>query len=143
MLPAYISHRDCLKHDMGSHHPECPERLGAIQDMLLMKGLMDYMQPYDAPLATAEQLGRAHGAAYIRALEAQIPASGYTPIDPDTSMNPHTYQAALRAAGAAVLATDLVIGGKAPVAFCNVRPPGHHAKRAAAGGFCFFNNVYI
>jgi acetoin utilization deacetylase AcuC-like enzyme len=58
-------------------------------------------------------------------------------------MNPYTYQAALRAAGAAVLATDLVIAGKASTAFCNVRPPGHHAEYAAAGGFCFFNNVAV
>ena len=58
-------------------------------------------------------------------------------------MNPYTYRAALRSAGAAVLATDLVVTGKAPVAFCNIRPPGHHAEYSAAGGFCFFNNVAV
>lgn len=143
MLPAYITHNDCLKHEMGAHHPECPERIGAIHDLLLIKGLLDYMQPYDAPVATEEQLGRAHTMQYVRELAAQAPASGYTQIDPDTLMNPFSYQAALRAAGAAVLATDLVLHGEAPVAFCNIRPPGHHAERAAAGGFCFFNNVAI
>lgn len=143
MLPAYISHNDCIKHEMGDQHPECPERISAINDHLLIKGLLDYMQPYDAPLATELQLGRAHSMRYVHELAAQVPASGYTQIDPDTQMNPYSYQAALRAAGAAVLATDLVLSGQAPVAFCNVRPPGHHAERAAAGGFCFFNNVVV
>jgi acetoin utilization deacetylase AcuC-like enzyme len=128
---------------MGAQHPECPERVGAINDMLLIKGLLDCMQPYDAPLATEEQLGRAHSMLYIHELAAQTPDSGYVQIDPDTLMNPYSHQAALRAAGAAVLATDLVLSGRAPSAFCNVRPPGHHAERAAAGGFCFFNNVVV
>lgn len=143
MLPAYITHSDCLKHEMGAGHPECPERLNAIHDMLLIKGLLDYMQPYDAPLATDLQLGRAHSMQYVRELAARVPNTGHVQIDPDTAMNPHSYQAALRAAGAAVLATDLVLSGEAPVAFCNIRPPGHHAERAAAGGFCFFNNVAV
>ena len=143
MLPAYISHSDCIKHEMGDQHPECPERIGAINDQLLIKGLLDYMQPYDAPLATEHQLGQAHSTLYIHELAAQSPTEGYAQIDPDTKINQYSYQAALRAAGAAVLATDLVITGKAPVGFCNVRPPGHHAERAAAGGFCFFNNVVV
>lgn len=128
---------------MGDQHPECPERIDAINDLLLIKGLMNFMQPHDAPLATDLQLGRAHSMLYVHELAAQVPASGYARVDPDTQMNPYSYQAALRAAGAAVLATDLVLAGQAPVAFCNVRPPGHHAERAAAGGFCFFNNVVV
>lgn len=143
MLPAYITHDDCSLHEMGSYHPEAPERLAAIKDHLLIKGLLDYMQAYEAPLATEEQLARAHAPSYVRQIMALAPSSGYTHIDPDTSMNPHSVQAALRAAGAAVLATDLVLGGKAPTAFCNTRPPGHHAERATAGGFCFFNNVAV
>ena len=143
MLPAYISHSDCIKHEMGDQHPECPERIGAVNDQLLIKGLLDYMQPYDAPLATEHQLAQAHSSLYIHELAAQVPTEGYAQIDPDTKINKYSYQAALRAAGAAVLATDLVITGKAPVGFCNVRPPGHHAERAAAGGFCFFNNVVV
>lgn len=128
---------------MGPHHPECPERLGAINDMLLTKGLLDYMAPYDAEPATADQLERAHAALYVQELFAASPTEGYHHVDPDTSMNPYTLQAALRAAGAVVQATDLVLGGKAPSAFCNVRPPGHHAERASAQGFCFFNNVAV
>ena len=143
MLPAYITHSDCARHEMGPHHPECPERLGAINDMLLIKGLLDYMNSYDAPLATVEQLGRAHATNYVNELIASAPTEGYHKLDPDTDMNPYTVKAALRAAGAAVYATDLVLSGKVPTAFCSVRPPGHHAERAAAMGFCFFNNVAV
>ena len=143
MLPAYISHNDCVKHEMGEHHPECPERIGAIQDRLLMSGLLNFMETYDAPLATDLQLSRAHPLSYVHELAGKVPTEGYVHVDPDTLMNPYTFQAALRAAGAAVLGTDLVMTGQASVAFCNVRPPGHHAGRAAAGGFCFFNNVAV
>ncbi|MDO8179509.1 MAG: histone deacetylase family protein [Undibacterium sp.] len=143
MLAAYITHTDCLKHEMGEGHPECPERLGAINDQLLITGLLNYMQTYDAPLATAEQLQQAHSSLYVRDVAAHRPDSGYVQVDPDTRMNPHTNQAATRAAGAAVLATDLVMRKEAAVAFCNIRPPGHHAEWGAAGGFCFFNNVAV
>jgi acetoin utilization deacetylase AcuC-like enzyme len=143
LLSAYITHPDCARHEMGPHHPECPERLAAINDMLLTKGLLDYMAPYDAEPATIDQLERAHSALYVQELFAASPTEGYHHVDPDTSMNPHTLQAALRAAGAVVQATDLVLGGKAPSAFCNIRPPGHHAERDSAQGFCFFNNVTV
>lgn len=143
MLSAYITHADCARHEMGPHHPECPERLGAINDLLLVKGLLDYMLPYDAPLATEEQISRAHSSLYVKELVASSPQEGYHAVDPDTNMNRHTVRAALRAAGAAVQATDLVLSGEAPTAFCSVRPPGHHAERDAAMGFCFFNNVAV
>jgi acetoin utilization deacetylase AcuC-like enzyme len=143
MLSAYITHADCARHDMGAHHPECPERLGAINDHLLVKGLLDCMIPYDAPLATKEQLSRAHASLYVSEIFEASPAEGVHAVDPDTNMCPHTLTAALRAAGAAVQATDLVLAGDAPTAFCCVRPPGHHAERSAAMGFCFFNNVAV
>ena len=143
MLSAYITHADCARHDMGAHHPECPERLGAINDHRLVKGLLDYMVPYDAPLATKEQLSRAHASLYVSEIFEASPAEGLHAVDPDTNMCPHTLTAALRAAGAAVQATDLVLAGDAPTAFCCVRPPGHHAERSAAMGFCFFNNVAV
>ena len=143
MLAAYITHPDCNRHEMGAQHPECPERLAAINDQLLLRGLLDYMLPYDAPLATEEQLGRAHTALYVREILDAAPAEGYAQIDPDTKMNPFTVRAALRAAGAAIQATDLVLGGQVPAAFCAIRPPGHHAERAAAMGFCFFNNAAV
>lgn len=143
MLAAYITHADCSRHEMGPGHPECPERLGAINDMLLTKGLLDYMHSYDAPLATEEQLARAHAPEYIRTILNASPESGYRRVDPDTCMNPYTTQAALRSAGAAVQATDLVMAGEVASAFCCVRPPGHHAERNAAMGFCFFNNAAV
>jgi acetoin utilization deacetylase AcuC-like enzyme len=142
-LPAYITHSDCLRHEMGPGHPECPQRMEIINDRLLMLGLLDGLEQRDAPLATDEQLERVHTRAHLDAVTAASPAAGYAMIDADTSMNAHSLLAARRAAGAAVLATDLVLGGDAPTAFCNVRPPGHHATRESAMGFCLFNNVAV
>lgn len=146
MLAAYISHPDCVQHDMGEHHPECPDRVRVIHDHLLEKGLLDTMQAFDAPLATQEQLARAHRTFYLEefaAIAQQVAPGTRRQIDPDTCINEFSYQAALRAAGAVVLASDLVASGKNDVAFCNIRPPGHHAERSNAGGFCFFNNVAV
>jgi acetoin utilization deacetylase AcuC-like enzyme len=143
MLTAFVSHDDCRRHEMGPGHPECPERLDAIAEMLQSKGLRDRMSCHDAPLAIASQLERAHCPAYVREVFQASPADGYYQIDPDTVMNPHTLKAALRAAGAAIQATDLVLSGKASNAFCSIRPPGHHAERRSGMGFCFFNNVAI
>ncbi len=143
MLAAYITHPDCARHEMGAHHPECPERLSAINDMLLTKGLLDYMHHYEAPLATVEQLAHAHCTLYINEIINASPTEGYHRLDPDTEMNPFTVRAALRAAGAVVEATNLVASGEVPTAFCNIRPPGHHAERSAAMGFCFFNNAAV
>jgi acetoin utilization deacetylase AcuC-like enzyme len=140
---AWITHPDCRLHEMGPGHPECPERLDAISDHLLSTGLMQLLVPYDAPLATREQLQRAHSALHVENMFSTSPREGYAAIDPDTSMNPHSLDAALRAAGAAVLATDLVMSGEVGRAFCSVRPAGHHATREAAMGFCFFNNVVV
>jgi acetoin utilization deacetylase AcuC-like enzyme len=140
---AYITHAECALHEMGEGHPECPARLDAISDHLVSTQLMPYLAPYEAPLATPEQLGRAHTALHVQETFAASPAEGYLHVDPDTAMNPHTLEASLRAAGAAVLATELVARGEARRAFCAVRPPGHHAMRDRAMGFCIFNNVAV
>jgi acetoin utilization deacetylase AcuC-like enzyme len=139
----FVTHRDCKLHDMGSHHPECPARLAAVEDQLIASGLMNHLDHADAPLATREQLERVHDVRYLDLLEEASPGEGWVQLDPDTAMNAHTLNAALRAAGAAVLATDRVIGGEAENAFCAVRPPGHHALRSRAMGFCVLNNVAV
>jgi acetoin utilization deacetylase AcuC-like enzyme len=128
---------------MGYGHPERPARLSAIEDQLIASGVEGYLQRYEAPLATDEQLARVHPLEYVRAIREVAPESGTVHLDPDTAMNPYSLTAALRAAGAAVLATDLVIAGRAENAFCSVRPPGHHACRARPMGFCIFNNVAV
>jgi acetoin utilization deacetylase AcuC-like enzyme len=143
MTTAFITHAECLKHDMGAHHPERPARLTAIEDQLIASGVGQYLTRYDAPLATDEQLARVHPPDYVRAIRDAAPSAGTVHLDPDTAMNPWTLQAALRAAGAAVLAVDLVLEKKVTSAFCAVRPPGHHACRARPMGFCIFNNVAV
>jgi len=140
---ALISHEDCLLHQMGKYHPEQPARLTAITDELIRTGLYDVLKSYSAPLATLEQLLRVHDENYINHLKEVEPKSGIIPLDQDTWMSPHSLNAALRAAGAAVFAVDLVMSGEVDSAFCNIRPPGHHAERAKLMGFCFFNNVAV
>ena len=143
MKAAYITHPSSTRHEMGDGPPECPQRVSTIADRLLIRGVLDFMESFEAPAATAEQLARAHDALYVAEILAMAPSEGYVHVDPDTSMNPHTVTAALHAAGAAVLATELVVRDGYRRAFCNVRPPGHHAERRAAMGFCFFNNVAV
>lgn len=143
MATAFVTHADCLKHEMGAYHPERPERLTAIEDQLIASGLGQHLARYEAPLASDEELARVHPIEYVRAIRDAAPQEGTVHLDPDTAMNPYSLRAALRAAGAAVLATDLVMRGEADSAFCSVRPPGHHACRARSMGFCIFNNVAV
>jgi len=109
----------------------------------LASGLMPYLDDRQAPQASRHDVLRVHTVQYLDSLREHTPDQGYYPIDPDTLMNPHTYEAALYAAGAGVAAVDAVMGGEARTAFCAVRPPGHHACRSQAMGFCFLNNVAI
>jgi acetoin utilization deacetylase AcuC-like enzyme len=143
MTLAIISHPDCLKHDAGPWHPERPQRLTAIQDQLIASRVNDLCHHYEAPLATVGQLARVHDEDYVQSILNIDASENAVAIDPDTIFMRHTRAAALRAAGAAVLAVDLVMEGKEQVVFCNVRPPGHHARRAQAMGFCFFNNIAV
>jgi len=138
-----ISHPDCLRHEMGKGHPEQPARLTAIEEALQKVDFKEALKNYEAPLATREQLGKVHEADYIDEIFSLAPKSGLIYLDPDTAMNPYTLSAALRAAGAVAYGVDLVMTGKVDKVFCMVRPPGHHAEKARAMGFCFFNNIAV
>ena len=137
---------------MGPGHPECPERLDAIEDRLLASGVGLALDRREAPEASVSDIELAHGRMHVAAMRGlgqelaeAIEAGGpsYAQLDPDTAMNVHTWKAMLRAAGAALAATDAVMAGELENAFCAVRPPGHHACRDRAMGFCFFNNIAI
>lgn len=137
---------------MGPGHPECPERLDAIEDRLLASGVADALDRREAPLAALGDIELAHDRMMVAAIRGlsdhladDIDAGGpaYAQIDPDTALNVHTWNAALRAAGAALAATDSVMAGEIENAFCAVRPPGHHACHNKAMGFCIFNSVAI
>jgi acetoin utilization deacetylase AcuC-like enzyme len=149
MTTAFYSHTDCKRHEMGAGHPECPQRLDAIADHLLATGLDLALEQRDAPVAHLSDVKLAHGAGYVaemadllQRLQAERDGTHHA-FDPDTTACPGTWAAMLRAAGAAVAATDAVIDGEVDNAFCSVRPPGHHATRDEAMGFCFFNNVCV
>jgi acetoin utilization deacetylase AcuC-like enzyme len=152
MSTGYYTHRDCRLHEMGRGHPECPERLDAIHDHMIASGLMDVIDARQAPLASTADLELAHSRTHVAAVrglherlaEEQL-AGGpdHVYIDPDTAMNTQSWNAALRAAGAAVAAVDAIMAGELINAFCSVRPPGHHAMRERAMGFCLFNNIAI
>ncbi len=144
MSIALISHPDCLLHEMNSGHPECPERLKTIEDKLLSGDFRAELKHYEAPLVTREQLYRVHDPDYVDLIFSSAEYEGVIRLDPDTMMNnPDSFRAALRAAGAAVLGVDLVMSGQQKLVFCNVRPPGHHAERMRAMGFCIFNNIAV
>lgn len=128
---------------MGASHPESSARLRAIEDQLVASGLSNYLLHVDARPARHEHLERVHDAGYIAMLEAAGGGTGTLQLDSDTAMCTGTLEAALCAAGAGVLAVDMVMSGTAETAFCSVRPPGHHAERNRAMGFCFFNNIAI
>ncbi len=147
MTTAYYTHNDCRLHDMGAGHPECPQRLDAIEDHLLATGLDIALDRRDAPLAQISDLKLAHSEHYILELDEVLTHLADTNdrhyFDPDTVGCPATRQAMLRAAGTAIAATDAVIDGSARNAFCAIRPPGHHCTREQTMGFCFINNIAV
>ena len=143
MQTAFITHPACSRHDMGGYHPESSARLAAIENHLIADGLYTLLQQHEAPRASREQLARVHRQYYIDKIEAASPLQGVVYLDADTAMNSFSLEAALRAAGAPVLGADLVMNGVVENAFCSIRPPGHHATRDQAMGFCLFNNVAV
>ena len=132
---------------MGAGHPECPQRIRAIEDQLRAQGLDALLQHEDVPMVAQSDLALAHDLIYVLTLDdslQQLEETGDTrALDPDTWACPGTRSAVWRAAGAAVAATDAVIDGRLENAFCAIRPPGHHAPRGHTMGFCFFNNVGV
>jgi acetoin utilization deacetylase AcuC-like enzyme len=130
-------------HEMGEWHPERPARIHAIAEEFVNEGLSNVLHRMPAPRATEEELIRVHPKEYVEAINAASPSRGYVQLDPDTSLNPHSVEAAYRAAGAVVAATDAVMSKTVDNAFCMVRPPGHHAETARPMGFCIFNSIAV
>ncbi|MDA1097457.1 MAG: histone deacetylase family protein [Proteobacteria bacterium] len=137
-----FEHAVCLEHDMGSNHPERPDRLRAIR-LALAEAEFAALEWRPAPLASWPQIALVHPQSHIDRIVAAAPRRGRVPLDPDTAMNPATLEAAQRAAGAVCGAVDAVMAGQASNAFCAVRPPGHHAEPERSMGFCIFNSVAI
>lgn len=143
MTTAFISHPDTLLHVMDGNHPESPARITAIKNALTKLQLLQKLEIYDAPEATDADLVRVHNIDYVRNIRKLAPKAGLVRLDADTAMGPMSLSACLHASGAVLLATDLVMQGKAKNAFCCVRPPGHHAGVAHSAGFCIFNHVAV
>jgi acetoin utilization deacetylase AcuC-like enzyme len=139
MTTALITHPDCLGHETPEGHPEQVARLARVLAALEGKEVTRVT----APLVAEDDLLRVHPKAYLDSIRAAAPTEGLAQIDADTWMSPGSLSAAHRAAGGAVRAVDLVLGGEAGRAFVAARPPGHHAERETAMGFCLFGNVAI
>ena len=142
MPTALFTHAACFDHDPGRFHPENPARLKAVLNGLEAEEF-SLLQRREAPRAEIEWIVRAHGSGFVDRMLAAVPKSGHAALDGDTIISPGSGEAALRAAGAVCAAVDAVMTGEARNAFCAVRPPGHHAEREIAMGFCVFNNVAI
>ena len=142
MTTLLLTHPACLEHDTGYGHPERADRLRAIESALEAERF-HYLVREQAPLADLTVIERLHPKAYVEMVEASIPKRDHKWLDPDTVVSAGSWQAALRATGAAIRAVDEVMAGRVDNAFCAVRPPGHHAEPSRAMGFCLFNTVAI
>ena len=138
-----VYHPAYLEHDMGSGHPESPNRLRAIMQQLEQSGTAARLTRIEPRKAEHEWITLVHTAGYVASLNQHAPTSGRVSLDPDTSMSPGSLDAAYLAAGGALSAVDAIMGKQVDHVFCAVRPPGHHAEAGRAMGFCLFNNVAI
>lgn len=139
----FVYHPQYLEHDMGAGHPESPDRLRAIVSRLEQSGVLKRLVRIEPSPAADEWITQVHTASYVETLKRRAPTSGRVSLDPDTSMSVGSLAAAYLAAGGALAAADAIVAGSVDHAFCAVRPPGHHAERDRAMGFCLFNNVAI
>ena len=142
MTTRLYTHTDCFGHDPGRMHPEHPARLKAVLSALEGADFKT-LERHDAPMAALDRLLLAHPQSHLDRIFSAIPTEGIAALDSDTALSAGSREAALRAAGAVCAAVDAVVEGLCDNAFCAVRPPGHHAGRERAMGFCLFNNVAI
>lgn len=142
MTTLLLSHSACLNHLTPPGHPERPDRLRAIESALEAEKFAGLIRE-PAPMADIEMVALAHPREYVEAIREASPREGMIGLDGDTSMSPGTLEAALRAAGGAVMAVDEVIAKKADNVFVATRPPGHHAETVRPMGFCIFNSVAV
>ena len=138
-----ITHPNCAEHLVPAGHPERPDRLISLLASLEQAGVTQDFPLHQASSATAADILRAHPQTYLAELESMAPDDGLVPLDPDTWMSPRSADAALFAAGALCDGVTTVLEGTDNRVFCAVRPPGHHAEREAAMGFCLFNSVAV
>jgi acetoin utilization deacetylase AcuC-like enzyme len=143
----FVYHPDYLKHEMGAHHPESPERLRAIVGRLESTGLMKQLVRLEPDPPDREWIAgwitKVHTPAYLKELRTLSPQQGQIALDPDTSMSAGSLDAACLAVAGSLTAADAMMQGRVQNAFCAVRPPGHHAESTHAMGFCLFNNIAI
>jgi acetoin utilization deacetylase AcuC-like enzyme len=142
MTTRLYTHMDCFGHDPGRMHPEHPARLKAVLTALEAEEFAA-LERHEAPMADLDRVELAHPHAHVESLLAAVPREGMRQVDADTVLSTGSREAALRAVGGVCAAVDAVVGGQCDNAFCAVRPPGHHAERTRAMGFCLFNNVAI
>lgn len=142
-MTGLITDQRYLAHDTGAGHPECADRLRAIWQELQRRSLWNRLQHGTPRMATEEELALVHTPAYIEWLRRSVPQQGIVWLDPDTALSPASYNVACLAVGGVLSAVDAIMEQRWHNAFCAIRPPGHHAERCRAMGFCLFNNVAL
>ncbi len=142
MSTLLLTHASSLDHEMGQRHPERPDRIRAIEKILANENFSSLVRQ-NAPMGKEEDILRAHPKSHFDLITNNIPQEGYTQIDPDTALCPDSWPAIIHAVGAGTHAVDRVMSNEVKNAFCALRPPGHHAEKIRAMGFCFFNNIAI